>query len=235
MDHGKCDLNNCFLCKHCIPEWKELVAAKKKTIQFKKGEMIFREGEKINGIYFLYSGAVKVHKQWVDEKELIIRFVKEGEIFGHRGLGTTDIYTASATALIETKACFITSEFLEATLKTDHLFTYRLMQFYASELQKAEMRMRNLALMEVKHRIAETLLELLNVFGTRKDGYITVPVTRQDIASYSGTTYETVFKFLKTLTDTKMISASGKSLKINNRKKLEDMIKKQSEKKSLHL
>lgn len=224
MNHEECDLNSCFLCKYCIPEWKELIAAKKKTIRFKKGELIFREGEKINGIYFLFTGAVKVHKQWVDEKELIIRFVKEGDIFGHRGLGTTDIYSVSATALVESKACFISSEFLEATLKTDHMFTYRLMQFYVSELQKAEMRMRNLALMEVKQRIVETLLELQDVFGAGKDGYITVPVTRQDIASYSGTTYETVFKFLKTLTDSKMIAASGKSLKINNRKKLESII-----------
>lgn len=224
MNDGKCNLNSCFLCSFCIPEWKELVAAKKKTIRLKKGELIFREGEKVNGIYFLSKGAVKVHKQWVDEKELIIRFVKEGDIFGHRGLGTTDIYSASASALIESTACFITSEFLEATLKTDPSFTYRLMQFYAAELQKAEMRMRNLALMEVKHRIAETLLELLNVFGADKDGYITIPVTRQDIASYAGTTYETVFKFLKTLTGSKIITASGKKLKLNNRKKLEEMV-----------
>lgn len=224
MKDESCDLKSCFLCRYCIPEWKDLVEVKKKTIFLKKGEQVFKEGQPIEGIYFLSSGAVKVHKQWVDEKELIIRFVKEGDIFGHRGLGTTQIYSASATALIESKACFITTEFLEATLKADPSFTYRLMQFYATELQKAEMRMRNLALMEVKHRIAETLLELLHVFGLQKDGYIAVPVTRQDIAAFSGTTYETVFKFLKTLTDAKIISSSGKNLKINNKAKLEKMI-----------
>jgi CRP-like cAMP-binding protein len=226
MRDESCNISSCFLCRHCIPEWKELIAVKKKTILFRKGEQLFREGDKVNGIYFLYSGAAKVHKQWVGSGELIIRFTKEGDMLGHRGLGTdTDLYPVSATALVESKACFISNDFLEATLKADHSFTYTLMQFYSGELQKAEMRMRNLAFMEVNGRIAETLLEIFSVFGTDKNGYISVPVTRQDIATYSGTTYESVFKYLRTLTVSKTIAVDGKSIRINNEGKLRKMIK----------
>lgn len=219
-----CNLPNCFLCTNCIPEWREVIALNKKVIHFKKGELIFKEGEKVTGIYFLYAGAVKVHKQWVDQKELIIRFTRPGDILGHRGLAAGELYPVSATALVESSACFIGNNFLETILRADHALTYRLMQFYASELQKAEMRMRNLALMEVKGRIAETLLEILSAFGTNADGYITVPITRQDIAAYAGTTYETVFKFMKILTTTKTISANGKSIKINNAGKLQKIV-----------
>ncbi len=225
MKDDSCDLSSCFLCTNCIPEWKDVIAARKKTISFKKGELIFKEGDKVNGIYFLYSGAAKVHKQWVDQKELIIRFTRAGDILGHRGLGAGELYPVSATALAESKACFITNSFLETTLRADHAFTYRLMQFYSAELQKAEMRMRNLALMEVKGRISETLLELLEIFGKNKDHYITVPITRQDIAAYSGTTYETVFKFLKSLITSKIISVSGKSIRINDENKLRKIVK----------
>ena len=225
MKNETCNVSSCFLCSHCIPEWKELVAIKKRTLRFKKGEQLFSEGEKVTGIYFMYSGSAKVHKHWIDQKELIIRFTKAGDILGHRGLGTGDLYPVSATALEDSKACFISNSFLDTILKADHAFTYRLMQFYAAELQKAEMRMRNLALMEVKGRVAETLLELLAVFGTNKSKYISVPVTRQDIAAYAGTTYETVFKFLKMLTTAKIISASGKSIRINNADKLRGFIK----------
>ncbi len=225
MSTDACDLSSCFLCANCIPEWREVIVVKKETIHFKKGELIFKEGDKVNGIYFLYSGAVKVHKQWVDQKELIIRFTRQGDIVGHRGLAAGDLYPVSATALAASEACFISNSFLETILKADHSFTYRLMQFYSSELQKAEMRMRNLALMEVKGRIAETLLELLEVFGTNAEGYMTVPVTRQDIAAYAGTTYETVFKFLKTLTTDKIINTDGKHIKINAENKLRKIVK----------
>ncbi|MEO6357600.1 MAG: Crp/Fnr family transcriptional regulator [Ferruginibacter sp.] len=225
MSSDNCNLSSCFLCSNCIPEWKEVIAVKKQTIYFKKGESVFKEGDKVNGIYFLYSGAVKVHKQWVDQKELIIRFIGAGDIMGHRGLAAGDIYPVSATALAASQICFITNSFLEVTLRADHNFTYRLMQFYLDELQKAEMRMRNLGLMEVKGRIAETLLEMQAVFGTNAEGYTTVPVTRQDIAAYAGTTYETVFKFLKTLTAAKIISTDGKSLKIRDENKLRKIVK----------
>ncbi|MEP6750819.1 MAG: Crp/Fnr family transcriptional regulator [Bacteroidota bacterium] len=228
MKNDSCDVSSCYLCSYCIPEWKELIAVKKRTLRFKKGERLFTEGEKVTGIFFIYAGAVKVHKQWIDQKELIISFTKAGDMIGHRGLAAGELYPVSATTLEDSKACFISSSFLETTLKTDHAFTYRLMQFYAAELQKAEMRMRNLALMEVNGRIAETLLELFTVFGTDKNKYISVPVTRQDIAAYAGTTYETVFKFLKTLTVAKTISVSGKSIRINNADKLKGFIKKSS-------
>lgn len=224
MSEESCNLSSCFFCTNCISEWKELVAVKKKTIHFKKGELIFKEGNKVNGIYFLYTGAVKVHKQWANQKDLIIRFTRQGDILGHRGLAAGDLYPVSATALVESNACFISNSFWETILKADHTLTYRLMQFYSSELQKAEMRMRNLALMEVKGRIAEALLEILHVFGTTNKGYITIPVTRQDIAAYAGTTYETVFKFLKELTITETISTDGKNIRIQDENKLRKIL-----------
>ncbi len=224
MKEVSCNLSNCFLCRFCVPEWKEAIAVKKRTIDFKKGKRIFSEGDKVQGIYFIYSGSVKVHKQWVSQKELIIRFAGEGDILGHRGLGGNDIYPISATALENTRACFIDNDFLEATLTINHPFTYRIMQFYAAELQKAEKRMRDLAHMDVKGKIADALLEIHSMFGIDDDKYITVALSRQDIASYAGTTYETVFKFFKELTDDKTIVSSGKKIRINDLDKLKTFI-----------
>ena len=215
MQAVSCNLDNCFLCRFCIPEWKEAIAVKKTTLLVKKGKQLFREGEKVNGIFFIYSGSVKIHKQWMDGKELVLRFAKGGDIAGHRGLGGSDQYPVSATALEDTKVCFIASDFLDATLKTNHGLTYTLMQFYAAELQRAEQRMRDLAHMEVKGRIAGALLEIAGFFGLDKNKFIAVPITRQDIASYAGTTYETVFKFFTELVRAKIISTSGKSIRIH--------------------
>jgi CRP/FNR family transcriptional regulator len=102
------------------------------------------------------------------------------------------------------------------------------MHFYATELQKAEKRMRDLAHMEVKGRVAEALLELMNVFGADQEQQIAATITRQDIASYAGTTYETVFKFFNELAADNIISTNGKSIKINDRVKLQQFCSKQS-------
>ena len=90
-----CDLKSCMYCRLCIPEWLPAIGANRKIANFKKGELLFKEGETMTGIYFVNNGTVKVHKQW-GQKELIVRFVKNGDIVGHRGLGDDTIYPCLA-------------------------------------------------------------------------------------------------------------------------------------------
>jgi CRP-like cAMP-binding protein len=219
-----CDLRTCFLCKHSSSEWRELIALKKTTIPFKKGATIFEEGAPVEGIFFLYEGSVKIHMKWGDYKELILRFAKSGHILGYRGLGTKHIYPVSATALENASACFISNDFLEASLKANTKFSLALLQIYADELQKAEKRMRDLVHMDVKGRVALALTEIAEMFGTDSDGYINLPILRQDIASYAGTTYETVFKLLTEFSSKEMISTSGKQIRINKPGEIKELI-----------
>ena len=224
MPELTCNLDSCFLCRNCIPEWKEIIAMKKKTLFFKKGTVIFTEGSPVEGIFFLIEGAVKVYKQWAEQRELIVRFAKPGDVLGHRGLGGDNLYPISAASLEDTRVCYIPNDFLEATLQTNPRFTYRLMHLYANELQKAEKRMRDMALMEVKGRIALALLEIADMYGTDDEKYIAVPITRQDIASYAGTTYETIFKFFTELIIQNILSTIGKRIKINDAAALQKFI-----------
>jgi CRP/FNR family transcriptional regulator len=78
----------------------------------------------------------------------------------------------------------------------------------------------------VKGRIAETILELSETFGTGKNKYIALPVTRQDIAAYAGTTYETVFKMMRHLVHDKTISVSGKNIRVLDMAKLKSIVNK---------
>ena len=204
--------------------WLPAIAAQRINLDFKKGQTIFEEDKKVKGIYFLYSGKVKVHKQWGDKKELILHFAREGDMIGYRGLGNEKVYPVTATALEPVTVCFIDLAFFEATLKVNHQLTYQLMRFYANELQEAEKRMRNLAHMEVKGRLAETLLLLKTRFGQDKDNYINISLTRQDIASYVGTTYETLFRTMNELIQAKIIKVEGKGIRILKESKLEEII-----------
>src|SRR6266498_785593 len=112
----KCNLQTCSMCKNCKTEWLKAIDLNRKLIHFKKGEILFAEGEPVKGMYFIYTGLVKVHKKWNDNKELILRFAKQGAIAGHRGLGTDTIYPVSATALSATDVCFVDIDFFIATL-----------------------------------------------------------------------------------------------------------------------
>jgi CRP-like cAMP-binding protein len=217
---GTCDLNTCFLCQYSIPEWIAAVSDHRQHLFYKKNETIFQEGSPVKGIFFLYEGNVKVHKQWGADKDLIVRFAQKGDILGHRGLGSGErLYTVSATALEDTTVCYTELSFFEASLKVNPSLALKLMQFYADELQEAERKMRNLVHMDVKGRLADALLEL-----SRLHKALHFTISRQDLASFAGTTYETIYRNLQEFIAEKLITAEGRAITILNEKKLRKYI-----------
>lgn len=214
-----CD-KSCFMCRFCLKEWLPAIEANRKNVNFKKGELIFKEGEKVTGMYFVYRGSVKVHKRWGGDKELIVRIAGKGDIVGHRGLGADTIYPVSGTALEQVTVCFIDMAFFTATLKVNHEFLYELMLFFAAELKVSERKMRNLAHMPVKGRLAQAIVSLEEKFGKDGHGQINISLPRQDIASFTGTTYETIFRMMQELAEENLIKVDGKDITIVNRKGL---------------
>lgn len=216
MKKGKhnCDLKSCFFCKQSLIEWLPAIDANRQMQEFKKGELIFTEGEEVKGMYFIYEGIAKVHKKWGDEKELIVRFAKKGDIIGHRGLGNDILYPVSGTALEPLTACFIDLEFFKTSLKVNHNLTYELMLFFAEELQESEKKMRDMAHMPVRDRVINALGKIQQKFGTTNEGFANLTITKQDIANFAGTTFETVFRVMNELVDEGMIKVSGKTFGI---------------------
>ena len=215
-----CDLKSCVFCKLCLKEWLPAINLNRKTFEYKKGELIFNEGEKVEGIYFVFSGIVKVHKKWGDDKELILRFAKKGDIFGHRGLGNTTLYPMSATAIDNVTACFIDLDFFVSSLTVNHTYALQLMMFFADELQESEKNMRNLVHMSVKGRVASALIRLKDKFGMTEAGNINMNISRQDIASFAGTTYETVFRVMNEFSENNLLESNRKNITIKNLKGL---------------
>jgi CRP/FNR family transcriptional regulator len=207
-----CDLNSCLLCRHCIPEWKTAIQVHRKNLHFKKGTRIFSEGDPVHGIFFVFEGAVKVHKRWGEDKELIIRFAREGDIFGHRGFSRETLYPVSATAIEPLTTCYIDMSFFQASLRTNPTFLYELLLFFADELHLSEQKMRDLAHMPVKGRVARALFELKEKFGADGNGALRLQVTRQDLASMVGAAYETVFRIMNELTEDGSLRVNGKDI-----------------------
>jgi len=221
-----CDLKTCFMCRLTLSEWHPAIAAHRKNFSAKKGEVIIKEGDPVTGVYFVTQGNVKVHKKWGD-KELILRFANEGAIFGHRGISTKEnVYPISATALENTSLCFVEIDFFMSTIKVNHEFAYGLLLFYADELNASEKKMRNLALMSVKGRLAVALLGLKEQFGVNENDCIAIDLSRQDLAAFTGATYETVFRVMNEIIAENLILIKGKMICINNEDGLRDLFNK---------
>lgn len=224
--NSSCDLKTCFMCRLTLKEWHPAIQNHKKNFVAKKGEMIIKEGDPVSGVYFVTSGNVKVHKHWGD-KELILRFANDGAIIGHRGISNNiSTYPISATALETTHLCFVDLEFFKATIKVNQEFAYGLLMFYADELHTSEKKMRDLALMSVKGRLAMAILNLKDQFGLNEGGFLNLSLSRQDLAAYTGATYETVFRTMNELLAEQLVVVSGKQIGILNEVGLRELSNK---------
>lgn len=205
------------MCRYVLQDWLGQIDLHRKNLKLKKGEQFIIEGEAVLGIYFVQSGLIKVHRN-VGDKETIVRFAKKGDIVGHRGISSEQaIYPISATTLEPSQLCFVDLPFFLSTLRINPELSFRLMLFFADELHLSEQRMANLAQLSVRNRLAWSLLLLYRLFGADTEkGYIGLSLSKKDLASYIGTTYETVYRMLGELTASGAISIDKRNIFIKN-------------------
>lgn len=206
----------------CSNEWQKLLSDKSNTIRIPKGAQLFIEGEKMNFMHVVKEGKFKVSMANGDHQEKIVRLAGNGQIIGHRGFGGDYIYPISATALEEsTVQMYPISDFKNA-LHENGEFSYKMMTFFAEELKRSEKQMRNLTTLEVKYRVAKALQMNMEAFGYDKADkkLLSFTLSRKDISSIAGTTYESVIRSLSSLVKDEIIELKGKSIRIKNSLKL---------------
>ncbi|MFN9067262.1 MAG: Crp/Fnr family transcriptional regulator, partial [Bdellovibrionales bacterium] len=74
-----------------------------RTLEFKRGENVYIQGDTPKGIYFVNSGLVGLMKTGVSGKEHLLRFFRQGQFFGHRALFSNEGYHGTAIVLEPTQ------------------------------------------------------------------------------------------------------------------------------------
>jgi CRP-like cAMP-binding protein len=222
-----CKTTDCYVNRFASPSWKTIIGELKTEKKYKRLQVIFREGEPVSGIYFIYKGKVKIYNSGPKGRIMIVRLAKTGDIFGHRGLGQQMIYPISAAAIEESVICFIPFKVFSDSLYHNPDLMYHLMFFYADELKRAEYKLRSLSMMNVKQKSAEVLLTLRSMFGTTDrngEEQLNITLSRQELADIAGISLEEIIRTLSLFKREGAISMSGKEITIVNDKLLKALL-----------
>jgi CRP/FNR family transcriptional regulator len=208
-----------FIDKCCSKEWIDFIESRKKIISFKKNEFIFKAGEQTQGLFFIDTGRVKITYKQYDGSDRLIRLATKGDVLGHRGFGGNWTYPISAYALENTSTLFMSIDTFNTIAKTNPSFTYNLMMFFAEELRKSEAKIKHYP---VKNLVARALFDNYRAFGfeNKNSNKLAYTLSRKDIASKAGTTYETVIRTLANFSKNNIIKIEGKSIHILDLKQL---------------
>jgi len=191
------------------------------TIKFyKKGGFIYQEESRIKGCYFLYSGIVKIFQTGHEGKEQIIRFGKEGDIFGFRSVIRKEPACTSVESLTDCILCYIPDTALMHTISHSPSFAFEIMQIACKELGDANRYIKDIAQKSVKARLAEILLQIAGDFGVEEDGTLKLNLTREDLSNFVGTATETLIRLLSDLKNEGLVESKGRKIRILNPGKL---------------
>jgi CRP-like cAMP-binding protein len=197
------------------------ISHKKSTLSFKKGEIIFEEGSHLNGVFCLRNGKCKVTKLSPNGKEQIVRFIKKGEMIGHRSVISGSTAHLTVTALEDMEACYIPKEEIYNNFKNNDKFSVDITKSICTDLDNANLAIANMAQKSVKERLAETLLLFEKTFGTDEEGFLSITLSREEIANAIGTATESSIRLLSQFKKEKLILLKGKKIKLIDKTKLQ--------------
>lgn len=214
-----------ILHKYCSSEWHPVLNQSQKQLSYKKGQVIFAQGDKVEGIYLVNNGRIKVSIVGKNKEERIIRLAGNNNIVGHRGIAISK-YPITATALSDSSLVFLPKDIFVRLIKTNPELGLFMINFLADEIRDTEDRLVNLIQLEVRERIASILLTLIELFGfdDNEPTKLSYTLSRTDFASFAGTTYESVIRALFVLQKAKLIKLSGKNILITDVAGLKRMV-----------
>ncbi|GLU42818.1 Crp/Fnr family transcriptional regulator [Muricauda sp. NBRC 101325] len=196
-----------------------------KTVKtIKKGEPLFQEGDKLNGVYCVRNGVSKLSKLSSNGKDQIVKLASKGEVLGQRSVISEECTNLSAIAVDDMEVCFIPKESINNTLQKNPNFTMEVLRHMAHDLKEADDVIVNISQKTVKQRMAEAFLYLKNNFGEDEDGYLALTLSREDISNVVGTATESAIRIISEFKKKGLIVASGKKIGIKDERKLLELV-----------
>ncbi len=164
------------------------------SISYKKGEIIYRAGDQSNSLYIVNQGRVRIYRLSESGKEQLLRILNPGDFTGELALFNDSIHEAYASAMLDTSVCTVKGSDFQNLLLKYPTIALKVMAEFSTRLEKVEKQTTRLATEKVDTRIALFLAECID--NASNNNEITLPMNKKDLASYLGTTPETISRKL---------------------------------------
>lgn len=189
--------------------------------EFRRGQVIFNEGDDGVGFYIVISGRVKIYKMSPDGKEQILHIFGPGEPFAEVAVFTGSTYPAHAEALEKSRILFLPKDAFIRMLKENPALPMNMLASLSLRLKRFARMIEELSLKEVPGRLAAHLLYLSS---RKKDANeFRLDMAKVQLASLLGTIPETLSRILGRMSSQGLIAINGPQITIIDRDGLENL------------
>lgn len=194
--------------------------------RYKKGQIVFFEGDISDKFYIINRGKIKIFKYNKEGKEQILYILSEGDFIGYLSLLKKGKFDFNAEALEDVSVCLLTKDDFDKLVKKTPEISLRILENLHDRLVSLENLVQTLSTKDIEARIAGLLRGFAKDFGKEeKEGIIIeLPLTREEMANYIGVTRETMSRKLTAMEEDGVIKLVGnKKIVIKDIEALEEM------------
>jgi len=174
----------------------------------RKREFLFHEGDRGGAMYLMAQGLVQVFRTSADGREVVIKLIGPGEIFGEVVLFERDTFPASAMALTASEILLIPKKQLQCLLDQQGFRNDFIAMLLSKQRYLAD-RIFSLSAVDVEGRLFRFLRE---TYGEREE--YGVDITKKDVAAAIGVLPETLSRLLLKLKEDGVLFWDGELLRL---------------------
>ncbi len=223
--------SNCNLRELCMPlgltaveldRIDEVVASRRKV---KRGETLFRNGEKFTSLFAIRTGFFKTCITTEDGRDQVTGFQMAGEVIGLDGI-VDDIHTCNAVALEDAEVCVMPFDRIEELSREVNALQHHVHKIMSREIVRENGVMLLLGSMRAEERLAAFLLNLMQRLHARgfSQSELVLRMTREEIGSYMGLKLETVSRTFSKFVEDGIIEVKQRHIRVLNGDALRNIV-----------
>ena len=190
---------------HLDKESQDKCASKAYSKKIKRNEYLYQAGDLDDSLYIVHQGQVRITYLAESGKEQLIRLLNPGDFTGEWTIFSEESYHENyAQATRETSICAISKQNFDELLTEYPKISRKILKIMANRLQESQKQTSSISTEDVRNRIIYYLENLTNS-GFEDETTLELPMSRKDLASYLGTTAETISRKFKELEEEGLI------------------------------
>jgi len=198
---------------------------KDQHLKIKRGEQLFRAGERFDRLFAVASGSFKTYLITRDGRERVSGFSFAGDLMGLDAIAI-GCHVTHAVALENSVVCVLPFRKIEETTGRIPLVRRQFQRMLSREILRSQELTLLLGNLSAEARLAAFLLNLSQRFADRgfSGTRFRLPMSRPDIGRYLALTPETVSRLMTRLEAAGVIRVRGKAVEIAQPQELETLV-----------
>ena len=179
--------------------------------QFKKHDVICKQGSEVTHSMFLVNGSAKLYIEGINNRNIILYILKPPAYIGLLSFFDSPNYSYSVTALEESEVCFIELDLVKKLYIENHELLLSLNKAFGKSVSNIMRKIISLNQKQIRGRIAENLLYLAML---NKNNNFHLGMTRKEFGEMAAISEENAVRLLSEFSREHIISISGREIEI---------------------